>query len=118
MVLEITTPTSREDWRRIPQILEFEKQFAAVLGNTGMAVPAKQQQLEQLWPNFKEALWQSAELIESQRQLIEVAVKTDLKGRLAAQSTGQLFEARGPGGLPQGDPTTFDLLDVDDAPTG
>lgn len=116
MVLEITAPTYREDWRRLPGILEFEKQFAAVLGNTGLAVPAKQQQLEQLWPSFKDALWQSAELIENQRQLIEAAVKTDLQGRLAAQSPGQLFEARGPGGVPQSDPTTFDLLDVDDDP--
>ena len=118
MVLEITTPTVREDWRRLPGIIEFEKQFSAVLGASDVAVAAKRDQINQLWPSFKDALWQSPDLIESQRQVIEAAVDKDLKGRIAAQSAGKLFETetRAPGGARETvDPTRFDFLEVDDS---
>jgi hypothetical protein len=116
MVLEISTPTVRDDWRRLPRIVELEAKFNTVLGNTGVSVEAKRKQIDALWPSFRDALWQSAELIESQRELIEAAIAKDLRGRIDAQGSGGVFEVRGTGGVRQAaDPTTFDLLDVDDS---
>jgi len=116
MVLEITTPATREDWRRLPWIVGFEQQFSALLG-VGVAVADKQAHIEKLWPSFKDALGRSPDLIESHRQLIEAAVKADLRKRVDALSSGTVFESRGPRTTREAsDPARFDFLDIDDVP--
>src|SRR5262249_17292891 len=115
MVLEINTSTKREDWRRLPRILEYEKQFDAILGDVQRDAPTKQTQLEGLWPSFVETLRKSSELIESHRKLIESAVRDDLRRRLEAQKSNSLFETRSFDGKPIArDPKTFDLADVNE----
>lgn len=115
MVLEINTSTTREDWRRLPRILEYEKQFDAILGDGEKDVATKQKQLEVLWTSFGEALRKAPELIDSHRESIRTAVGDDLRGRLQAQKSGSLFETRSLDGRRNvHDPTRFDFAEVDE----
>jgi hypothetical protein len=116
MVIELEQRESRDDWPRLPSMTEFNDKFAEVMGDKGLTVPQKREQLRSLWPEFQNVLDTSPFLVQPDQQRIAKSVGDDLNARLKAMESQNPFETRGwdDEDAHQIDPERFDMLDVAD----
>jgi hypothetical protein len=116
MVLEIEHREYRDDWPRLPGLVELNDKFAQVMGDKGLKVPQKREKLRDLWPEFQNVLDASSFLVQPDRQRIAKSVGDDLSRRLTAVESQNPFETRGwdVASTRQIDPEQFDMVDVED----
>jgi hypothetical protein len=116
MIFEVERRPSRTDWPGLPDIADFNEQFAAVMRDTSLDVEHKQAKLKDLWPQFTQVVADSPYLISADRAQIEVSVSTSLKERLDAMKNKNPFETKAWGDdvVRSKPPTEFDFVDVPD----
>jgi hypothetical protein len=116
MVLEIERRTSRDDWPGLPGLAEFQEKFAIVMRDSGLSMQQKRERLGALWPQFTQALSDSAYLTRPDREQIAASVAGDLNRRLQAMESGNPFESRSwkDERTATRPPAEFDFLDVPD----
>jgi hypothetical protein len=114
MVLSIERSDRRDDWPRLPGLMEFNAQFGGIMADSGLDADSKAEQLNHLWPAFIQALKDSKFLIRPDQERIAGDVQLDLGRRLKAIKAGGPFETRSWGEPAERlqQPTEFDLADV------
>jgi hypothetical protein len=114
MILEVEKRPNREDWPSLPDIGDFNEQFAAIMRDRSLDVKSKGAKMNDLWPPFLQAIAESPHLITSDRKQIEVSVSADLQKRLDAMANNRVFETKAWGGptIQSKPPTEFDFIDV------
>jgi hypothetical protein len=114
MILEVERRPNREDWPGLPNIADFNDQFAAVMRDSVLDVKGKRARLKDLWPQFLQAIAESPHLISADRAQIEISVSTELKNRLDAMENNNPFETKswGDSMVRSKPPTEFDFVFV------
>jgi hypothetical protein len=94
MVIQLERSERLANWPALPGMTEQQQRFNTVLGDDLSTPSEKSDRLNKLWPSFNEALQTSPYLTKADATAIANDVLADLKGRLAAQKLGNLFEAK------------------------
>jgi hypothetical protein len=117
MVLAVESHQTRDDWRSLPPVVEYEPKFHEILARNGPSPDEKRQQLGALWGSFQQAILAAPYLTEPDRDNIAASISADLNRRLKKLAEPHPFETRSFG---EGGPTVeipmagFDLVDVED----
>ena len=117
LVLGVESHPTRDDWRGLPVVVEYEPRFQEVLARAGATPDQKRQEFKQLWGPYKAALQAAPYLTIPDHDNIADSVGADLNRRLKSLEAGTPFETRsfGPDGKQTQVPTAgFDLLYVED----
>jgi hypothetical protein len=118
MVLAVEGHPTRDDWRSLPTVVEFEPRFTAVLANSALSLDDKRKELQKIWTPFQQALLSSPYLTEPDQENIADSISKDLGRRLKKLGEpNPVFETRSFGGKEKvmRPAAEFDLLDVADA---
>jgi hypothetical protein len=113
MVLELEHREYRDDWPRLPGMIESNDKFDQVMGDKGLKPAQKREQLGLLWPEFQNALDTSPFLVEPDRQRIAKSVADHLEAMLQKKNPFETRSWEGDG-TRRIDPEKFDMLDVPD----
>jgi hypothetical protein len=114
ILLEIGLRKHREDWPGLPGITEYQDRFSAILSDASLSVKQKRNRLNDLWPQFGEALRQSPHLVRPDQEQIAGDVLTDINARLKSFENERPFETRDifTNEVIEKSPGAFDFLDV------
>jgi hypothetical protein len=114
MVIQLERSDRLANWPALPGMTEQQQRFNTVLGDDLSSASEKGDRLNKLWPVFNEVLQTSPYLTKTDATAIANDVLADLKGRLAAQQTGNPFEAKswGSAEVAATSPTEIDFAEV------
>ena len=116
MVLAVESHPTRDDWRSLPPVVEYEPKFHEILARNGPSPDEKRKQLGNLWGTFKQEILAASYLTEPDRDNIADSISADLNRRLKKLAEPHPFETRsfGAGGLTMEIPAAgFDLMYVE-----
>ena len=91
MLLSIERIEERDDWQQLIELQESRKKFSNLIADSEFAVSEKRSRLAALWPAFIQALADSPNLTEPDRDRIASLVSADLLKKLKVQEEANPF---------------------------
>ncbi len=91
MLLALERIDERDDWQQLPELQETRKKFSNLVADSQFAVSEKRSRLALLWPVFVQALADSPNLTEPDRDRIATLVSSDLLRTLKIQAEANPF---------------------------